>query len=329
MVGDSRRTGEEVGPRLHQAIRSEEGDDRTAAAVSLLHISQFSRHQIVRVTAASSLANLRTALAWPTIEALAEGCSSPNDTIQQIAVDSLLRVAPDHPVLTALREEQEPQAETGTDPAHTSVIVPGTWSRFKRPSWWRPAERLFAYLQQEPGNSEPSDGTFAPIGNDLYDRENYYRWGTRLDGADRTAGARELAAWATNHRCPNGFSKVFAHSHGGNVALLAAARHELKIDLLVLIATPPHERTKLEWEAIAQHVKRIVALKAHFDFVVLLDVGWSGAKTIPVAGSFPSDRVRSLPVPVWFSHSVLTRPEVWTQHHLAHEVAAEFEISQS
>ncbi|MFF4277007.1 hypothetical protein [Streptomyces sp. NPDC001536] len=305
---------------LYQAIRT---DDPPAAAASLLHISQLSRHRIVRVAAAASLVNLRTTLSWPTIEVLAEGCSSSDETIQQLAVDALLRIAPSHPALTALREQQDPGEENGTDEAHTSIIVPGTWTMFKRPSWWRPGEPLFSYLQKEPGDSEPSDGTFDPIGKDLYAQDNYYRWPSALTISDRAAAAHKMANWAVRHGCTNGFTKVFAHSHGGNVALLAAARHKVDIDLLVMIATPPHERTSLEWAAISQHVNRIVSLRPRFDLVVLLDRAWSRVRGIPVTGEFPAERVTSLKVPVWYGHSVLTQPEVWTKHRLASEVAAE------
>lgn len=318
---------ERVARRLYQAITAD--DDPPAAAASLLHISQLSRHSIVRVAAAASIANFRTTLSWPTIEALVEGCSSPNDTIQQMAVDALLRVAPGHPVLTELREGQDPEEENGTDEAHTSIVVPGTWTRFTRPSWWRPGEPLFSYLQNEPGSSEPSDGTFDPIGNDLYAKDNYFRWPTGLTLSDRAAGAHQLADWAVRHRCTNGFSKVFAHSHGGNVALLAAARHKIGIDLLVMIATPPHDRTSLEWATISQNVKRIVSLRPRFDLVVLLDRAWSAVRDIAVTRDFPSDRVCSLQVPVWYGHSVLTQPEVWTKYRLASELSSEWETSQA
>ncbi|MEV6008932.1 hypothetical protein AB0M29_19205 [Streptomyces sp. NPDC051976] len=317
---------ESVARPLYQAITTSGAP--AAAAASLLHVSQLSRHRIVRVAAAAAIANFRTTLSWPTIEALVEGCSSTNDTIQQMAVDALIRVAPSHPVLAALREGQEREEENGTDEAHTSIIVPGTWTRFSRPSWWRPGEPLFSYLQNEPGNSEPSDGTFEPIGKDLYAKDNYFRWPTGLTLSDRVAGAHQLANWAVRHKCTNGFSKVFAHSHGGNVALLAAARHKIGIDLLVMIATPPHQRTSLEWATISQHVKRIVSLRPRFDMVVLLDRAWSAVRDIPVTGEFPSDRVCSLQVPVWYGHSVLTQPEVWTKHRLASEMSSEWETSQ-
>ncbi|MFG2888074.1 hypothetical protein [Streptomyces sp. NPDC048248] len=320
-----------LAPRLYHVISHGESDPGWAA--TLLYVCQFSHHQIVRVTAAASLASLRTALSWPTVEALAEGSSSTNDTVQQIAVDALVNVAPGHPTLTELRgaataDTQGPEEETSSGPAHTSVIVPGTWTRFVRPSWWRPGEPLFKYLQEEPGGKEPSDGTFDPIGNDLYSRDSYFRWPARFSGEDRIHGARELAKWAASHGCATGFSKLFAHSHGGNVALRAAARHKLYIGLLVLIATPPHERTKMEWEVIAQNVRSIVSLRARFDLVVLLDHVWSRTGRISATGDFPSYRVLDLKLPVWFGHSVLTRPEVWTQNGLAHEVAYEYKMSQ-
>lgn len=230
-------------------------------------------------------------------------------------------------MLTELRESQEPDEGIGKDRAHTSVIVPGTWSRFKRPSWWRPGERLFAYLQKEPGDVEPSDGTFPPIGNDLYAHDNHYRWHTGFTFHDRASGAHALAKWAADRHCPT-VSKVFAHSHGGNVALLAAASHKLRIDMLVMIATPPHKRTEREWEANSDHVGHIVSMRPFFDLVVLLDRLWSGISDIDVTGEFPRERVSNLPVPVWFGHSVLTQPEVWTQYRLAHELAAEYESSR-
>ncbi|WP_327267103.1 hypothetical protein OG444_39930 (plasmid) [Streptomyces sp. NBC_01232] len=306
-------------PRLYDAVRT--SDDPAAAAATLLHVGQFSQYQIVRVVSAALLAQRKTMLWWPTIEVLADGCTSEIETIQQISIEALIRVAPRHPVLTALPQDNEPN--NGTDLAWTSLIVPGTWTRFKRPSWWRPGEALFRYLQSEPGVDEPNDGTLSAVGADLYDRDDHYRWTGGYTVEDRIAAARDLAQWAAKHSAPS-FKKVIAHSHGGNVALNAAAFNDLSIDMLVMLHTPPHQRSQNEWSLIGTKIKRIVAMRPKVDFVVMLDRCWTGLHRTPVTGNFPSGHVRTLKVPVWFGHSVLTDPAVWKHHRLASEVAAEF-----
>ncbi|MGW7329702.1 hypothetical protein ACWGIU_14130 [Streptomyces sp. NPDC054840] len=312
---------QEMMRRLHGVAREGSSNHRAAAAATLLHLGQLSQHQIVRVVSAALLSQRKTMLWWPTIEALADGCTSGSETIQQIAIEALIRVAPRHPVLKDLPQDNEPN--NGNDVAWTSIIVPGTWTRFKRPSWWRPGEPLFRYLQSEPGADEPTDGTLSAVGEDLYDRDDHYRWTGGYTVEDRIAAARDLAHWAGKHSAPS-FKKVIAHSHGGNVALNASAFNDLSIDMLVMLHTPPHQRSQEEWRIIGERIKRIVAMRPKFDFVVMLDRCWTGLHRTPVTGNFPSERVRTLKVPVWFGHTALTDPDVWRQHGLAGEVAAEF-----
>ncbi|GGU12954.1 hypothetical protein [Streptomyces lateritius] len=309
----------EMMPRLYDAVRT--SDDPAAAAATLLHVGQLSHHQVVRVVSAALLAQRKTTLWWPTIEALADGCTSDSETIQQIAIEALLRVAPGHPILKTLPQDNEPN--DGDELAWTSIIVPGTWTRFRRPSWWRPGETLFRYLQNEPGVDDPNDGTLIAVGEDLYDRDDHYRWTGGYTVEDRIAAARDLAQWAAKHSAPR-FKKVIAHSHGGNVALNAAAFNGLSIDMLVMLHTPPHQRSQAEWSLIGERIKRIIAMRPKFDFVVMLDRCWTGFHRTPVTGNFPSERVRTLKVPLWFDHSALTDPQAWRKHRLASEVAAEF-----
>ncbi|MFF1324248.1 hypothetical protein ACFVZZ_33170 [Streptomyces chartreusis] len=309
----------EMMPRLYDAVRT--SDDPAAAAATMLHVGQLSPHQIVRVVSAALLAQRKTMLWWPTIEALADGCTSEIETIQQMAIEALIRVAPRHPVLKSLPQDNE--QNDGTDLAWTSIIVPGTWTRFRRPSWWRPGEALFRYLQGEPGTDEPNDGTLIAVGEDLYDRDDHYRWTGGYTFEDRIAAARDLSQWAAKHAAPS-FKKVIAHSHGGNVALNAAAFNDLSIGMLVMLHTPPHQRSQDEWRLIGTRIKRIVAMRPKFDFVVMLDRCWTGLHRTPVTGNFPSERVRTLNVPIWFDHSALTNPKAWRKHRLASEVAAEF-----
>jgi pimeloyl-ACP methyl ester carboxylesterase len=311
-----------LAPALFKAIRAEKERSEMVAA-TLLHVAQFSSHEIVRVAAAASVANLGPRLSWPTIEVLADGCTSEDEDVQQIAVDAMLRTAPGHPVLRNLKEGQEPDEGGESVPAHTSITVPGTWGRYKKPSWWRPGDPLFSYLQVEPGVEEPASDILQVLGGDLYTGDDYYRWLTDFSSEDRLMGAKRLADWASRQGVAS-FSKIFAHSHGGNVVLDAAARHQVRTDLLVMIATPPHYRGEVEWDIIKENVHGIVSIRPFFDIVVMLDRWSSRLKGIPVKDRFPTDRVVDLRPRVWFRHGALTRPKIWRKHNLASEVAAEY-----
>ncbi|MEV1040488.1 hypothetical protein AB0J01_28125 [Streptomyces sp. NPDC050204] len=166
------------------------------------------------------------------------------------------------------------------------------------------------------------------MGHDLYDRSDYFRWTSNYTENDREAGAIDMMEWLSARHC-NMLTKIIAHSHGGNVALTAAARSrvDLRVQLLVLLSTPAHDRTSAEWDVISRNVQRIIAMRSKFDLVVLSDRLHCWVAGTSSTRRFPAERVRHLPVSVWFSHGALTDPAVWKKHQLALEVAYEYRHS--
>lgn len=204
-----------------------------------------------------------------------------------------------------------------------SITIHGTWATLKRKSkWWRPNGELFRYLQKKPA-AKPSKPGLGPAGANLYDQWDYFYWTGILDREARSIGAEDLAQWCETHNC--NLDRVFTHSHGGNVALDAAQEFDnIRINLLILMSAPAHERSDEEWRRISGTVDRILSLRCRFDFVVLSDRCYSLARGIPASGAFPKDRVRDYPIPgLWFDHSAITCRSVWKKNKLALLVARE------
>lgn len=88
-------------------------------------------------------------------------------------------------------------------------------------------------------------GRWTNLGGHVVDLEGPYWWSTALDGiigenADWEEGAQLLVEYVRKHQVEP--VSLVAHSHGGQVALLAAK--ELKVDLLVTVATPVRQDIK-------------------------------------------------------------------------------------
>jgi pimeloyl-ACP methyl ester carboxylesterase len=303
------------------------GQERTLDAAYLLHLAQLSHQEVVRVAAAAQLAWL-DGYGWTlTKQILEDGCLSTSDTVRAMAANALGHVNSADPVLRLLTTGETRAAEPDSG-SRVSVTVHGTWGRSiveKESWWWFPGQPMFQHLQQEPGASVPSPHSdVKPVGANLYDRWDTFRWDARYSEKSRLAGADELRRWCDQKGVD--LDVVFAHSHGGNVALNAAARHGVKMNLLVLMSVPAHRRSDSEWEAIRRCVKRIFALRAHFDLVLLADRTYNiTPRRVRKSADwdFPAEHVRAPNIPLWFSHGALTRPEVWQKHGIARHVAHE------
>lgn len=120
------------------------------------------------------------------------------------------------------------------------VCVPGTWALSKSgtpqsQAWWRPGSAFWEYM--------------TALGVEMVGAERPFVWSTDLGGVfggrdknDWRAGGASLYAYIVPPLCPErrippAETAVVAHSHGGQVALLAAAAG-LKIHTLLTIATP-------------------------------------------------------------------------------------------
>jgi hypothetical protein len=270
-------------------------------ALALLNVSLYSEHEIVRVAAAAALAPIVDGI-WPYLESvLDDGCLTVGDTARLLSAHSLATLNPEHPALAALFP---PDLEEGPpEPVRTSIMIHGTFARMNS-DWYKPGSAFHRYLKRQ-------------VSADLYSGDDYFRWDGRYNDASRRLGASDLGEWLTEHHVRS-LDTVFAHSHGGNLALAAIANGVI-VRLLVLISVPAKRRTSEEWESIFSNVGRVVSLRARFDLVIYADRSPQRFHA----------RVRQLlPPGLWFSHGALLKPKIWKRHRLPNEIAYERGLSK-
>ncbi|MFI0719440.1 hypothetical protein [Streptomyces sp. NPDC021224] len=268
------------------------------AAAALLYVAAESREEVLRVPAAAEATRLGGGRPdRRLVDALAEGRGG-DPLLRAIALDALVRTSGPPPDGSAGRP---PDAPGGFGPRRggTSLVVHGTWSRMAG-SWWRPGGELFDYL----------DRTVVP---NLYADPDYFRWEGLNSPASRSLGAEDLIRWSALHGSPD-LDVVFAHSHGGNVVLDAAARGGIRARLAVLMSVPARPPDPGVWSAVLRQVNRLVGVRVHCDLVVIAARGRQRF----------GPPVRDITLPgVWFDHHATVRPEVWAEHGLAAEIRAE------
>jgi pimeloyl-ACP methyl ester carboxylesterase len=115
-----------------------------------------------------------------------------------------------------------------------AILVHGTWGA-ARGTWWKPR---IGTLWQHVYSSWPH----------LYDGSSPFAWSGANRHMARVSAASQLIAWATT--LGGGTLDVIAHSHGGNVCLLAA-RMGLSIDRLILLGTPIRTEYMLDLRRIS------------------------------------------------------------------------------
>jgi hypothetical protein len=97
---------------------------------------------------------------------------------------------------------------------------------------------------------------------------------------------------------------LFAHSHGGSVAMLASKHHGLALGELVLLSCPVHAH---KYMPDFNSVTKVVSIRVHLDLVILADRG--GQK-------FQHPQIHENVLPLWFDHSATHSPSVWQAHHV-------------
>ncbi len=100
----------------------------------------------------------------------------------------------------------------------TAIIIHGTNAR--KATWWQKNGSFWSYLDS--------------VGVPVTDDPNPFSWSGRNSDKDRYNAANSLVNWANAKQCE---LDIYAHSHGGNVALLAT-RLGLNVRKLVLMGTP-------------------------------------------------------------------------------------------
>ncbi|HEX6903018.1 MAG TPA: hypothetical protein VF789_25095 [Thermoanaerobaculia bacterium] len=271
-------------PALAERLHAE--PSQPLAAAELLQASLSHPDELVRVAAASSYAEvaLPQQQAIP-IRILAEGTRSEDETTRDVAATALARLVPGHPRLREL-VRPEPYSVEG-EPTHTSTMIHGTWARNQ--PWWKPGGDFHTYIRS---NVDPN----------LYSAGDFYSWSGDWSDAGRADGALRLIQWVNDHQLDG--LDLFAHSHGGNVAMLAN-KTSLRIGRLVMMACPVHRR---KYFPEFTRVNKVVAIVTHMDLVILADGGGQ---------RFNDARIQEIILPLWFTgHSKTHDPEIWRRHDL-------------
>lgn len=242
---------------------------------------------LVRVAAASAYGDIapldQQARA---IQILVEGTYNQDSLVRNVAATALARLLPGHPRLMEMIQPVVPP-QTG-EPSHTATIVHGTWAR--RNDWWQPGfpGNFHEYLRT---NVDPS----------LYSAADRFDWSGSYSDAARALGALDLMNWVTTRGL--GGLDLFAHSHGGSVAMLAS-KAGLNIGRLVLLSCPNHIP---KYEPDFSRVGRVVSIRVRMDLVILADRGGQ---------RFNHPQIEENVLPIWFKHSVTHEPRTWIDHDL-------------
>ncbi|MGV8966576.1 MAG: hypothetical protein ACOH2F_09870 [Cellulomonas sp.] len=297
---------------------------------ALLNLEARSTDIYQQVAAATALASITRGTSEFAASILGENRNFPDSEISEISRVALSRSSEFFPLtINAVDSIPLPKKisrfaikkDTGTSPdtgpiadAEISTCIHGTWARHAHNRWYVPKSSLFQHIKE-----------FATPG--LFDKRDYFRWTSGYTEDARSAGADDLINW----RKKNGseFDTVYAHSHGGNVALEAAERGE-QIRLLVLLHAPITRRSAEQWALIKANVGRIASFRTRADLVMLADGLHTGSSL-----DLPADVLRGGSVMPhvtnpggYFSHRYYLREEVWEEYDIASDIALERKLAR-
>lgn len=134
----------------------------------------------------------------------------------------------------------------------------------------------------------------------LYGHSDYYRWSGGWNEYARHDAAEKLCEWMRLRHVS--VPDVIAHSHGGNVAMLASTQENM--NKLVLLSCPVH------WSDYRpDKVSDVLSIRIKWDLVIMADGG---------AQRFPNDpRIREVILPFWFTaHDASRRSSTWKSRNL-------------
>jgi hypothetical protein len=149
-------------------------------------------------------------------------------------VERTKQLLADHPVLKNASSRPLTAPHRGGGPNRVALLIHGTWAA--NATWWRPnTGSLWLHVQK--------------YWKHLYHGPNPFAWSGANRHSARLQAAQQLVAWVQ----ADGASSVdvVAHSHGGNVCLLAS-RLGLKFDRLILLGTPIRTEYLPEMQKISQ-----------------------------------------------------------------------------
>ncbi|HEU4853736.1 MAG TPA: hypothetical protein VFS89_00415 [Nitrosospira sp.] len=263
----------------------------------LLAVSLHHPDELVRVAAAISYLDAVDGFFIPhptfqgdmerLVSILVRGTASKELLIRDVAATALARILPEHPALLPLLQNTDYGGEG--EPAHTSLIIHGTWARTA--SWWQPGGDFHTYILE---SVDPS----------VYSGSDRFDWSGGYSDPARDLAALTLTAWVQGKGLES--PDFFAHSHGANVVLLA--NQAIDIGRMVLLACPVH-RNKY-WPNFG-YVNRVVSVRVRLDLVILADRGGQ---------RFNHPDIIENVLPVWFDHSAPRDPEIWVRYDVPSKI---------
>jgi hypothetical protein len=199
--------------------------------------------------------------------------------LQDMTSTALARFVPGHPELERLARTKA-RARRGR-PSNTSLLIHGTFA--KNNDWWQPGGDFHTYLLNN-------------VSSDLYSASDRFDWSGTWSDPARQAAAPELIQWLSRHGHVR--PRLYTHSHGGSVAMIATTQG-LQLEKLVLLSCPAHPADYLPNFG---NVQDVISIRVHADLVIFID---GGDQKFNVPGI--TEHVLS----VWFNHSATHEPGVW------------------
>lgn len=275
---------------------------RVEPLLALLNVEQNLAAGLERVAAAAALTAVPNAAFGQSSAVLESALGDDDPRASELARVILGAPGPSFP-------DGSDRAPISTTEA-SSIAVHGTWARFAAERWYAPEGSLHQLIRS----------TSTP---DLYPDDDYFRWTGGYSEPDRNQGAADLTSWL-HHRRLAEVDTVFAHSHGGNVVLSAAASGA-KIGLLVLMHTPALQRTQADWARIRSNVRRVVVMRTRLDYVLLGDGIRNGSTQAFDQRDLPHRQLMPhvLDRRGWISHTTFVTHPNWVEWNLPREVAYE------
>jgi hypothetical protein len=200
-------------------------DDDDLAETSVYCLTPMSRSWQATILSALAESDERTAR----IVALATEVGDDEFSITPGDVPNLF---PRFDLRALLSGNRTPPATSPPTPVtDLAATVHGTWAK-RTPhhgEWWEPRGTFFSNLDSAL-RARGKPGLWSNVAD-------YFSWtGSNSDRARKQA-ADDLIKWVGSRLNSGGTLTLFCHSHGGNVALVAAAKG-LRIDRLFLMGTP-------------------------------------------------------------------------------------------
>lgn len=286
--------------QINRALFGEDPREARRYAMALSLANMVHTDPLIKVTAAiASLSFVRNPIrVGQAVNILNDALAQPDDALtNELAFTGLSRFffspvwSPFKQIGSLAGRLFGAQPSTSTSASqNTTVLVHGTvFQRHGQPldQWWRPpAGDLHQYLKNGP---RPN----------VYGGADHYRWSGGWNDYAREEAAEKLVDWMDRRGIQS--PDVFAHSHGGNVAILA--NQARAFNTLVLMSCPVH------WTRHPINCVKALSIRIRWDLVIMAD---GGGQRFP-----PSTGIDEHVLPFWFTgHEASRQSKNWKSQNL-------------